>query len=189
MSTAKADQSETRIEKWAALKGKWKFAKGVAHYLGPTPPPAGTPEGLAPVGLARASVRFRDGLICSKVKINKNEHTTAGFFVRFQSEDAPYAIAQIGAWDRAYAISEFQPGFGWVARLAAGSLTNLNINEAHEVRVAVAGQMFRLTVDDSDVLPPTFSTPMEGTGFGLYPYGDAPIDFIKTRTIANPPTP
>src|SRR4051794_2300969 len=110
MATVKVDSNETRVDKWAAINGKWKFTKGTAQYLGPAPeqPPP-------PVGLARASIRFRDGLISSRVKLSKNKDTTAGFFVRFQSPDAPYAVAQVGAWDRAYAIAEYQPGLGWIA--------------------------------------------------------------------------
>jgi hypothetical protein len=182
MSTAKLDEKEIRVDKWAAISGKWKFTKNSAQYLGPTP---GQPT--PPVGLARGSVRFRDGLICSKVKLSKNEATTAGFFVRFQSPDSPYAVAQIGAWDRAYAISEYQPGFGWIARASAGSLSNLNIDEPHEVRVTVGGQSIRLTVDEVEVLSTAFSIPLEGTGFGLYTYGDAPVEFTETRIIGNPP--
>jgi hypothetical protein len=78
MAGPATDRAENRIEKWAAINGKWKFTKGVAQYLGPTPE-----QTSPPVGLARASIRFRDGLICSKVKLTKNKETTAGFFVCF----------------------------------------------------------------------------------------------------------
>jgi hypothetical protein len=182
MSTVIGDETETRIEKWAAINGKWPFSKTSAEYLGPEPD-----QPAPPIGLARGSARFRDGLICSTVKLSRNENTSAGFFVRFQSTDAPYALAQIGAGNRAYAISEYQPGAGWIARKSAGSLSNLSINEPHEVRVSVAGQSIKLTVDDVEVLSTSFSIPLEGTGFGLYSYGDAPIVFTETRIIGDPP--
>ena len=181
MSGLKLVEKETTVDKWAAISGKWKFTKNGAHYLGPTP------SQPAPVGLARGSERFRDGLICSKVKLSKNAATAGGFFVRFFSPDSPYAIAQIGGWDRAYAIGEYQPGFGWVARASAGALSNLNISEPHEIKVAVVGQSIKLTVDEVEVLNTTFSIPLEGTGFGLYAYDDAPVEFTETKIVGNPP--
>jgi hypothetical protein len=182
MTTVKADANETRIDKWAAIAGKWKFGKNIAHYLGSVPEQA-----RWPFGLARASNRFRDGMIYSRVKLSRNEKTTAGFLVRFQSVDSPYCVAQIGGWDKAYAISEYQPGTGWIARATAGSLANLNANEPHDVKVTVIGQSISLTVDDVEVLSTTFSVPLEGTGFGLYAYDDAPVDFLDTRFIGTPP--
>src|SRR5439155_411415 len=125
-------------------------------------------------------------LITSRVKLGKNKDTSGGIFVRFQSPDTPYAIAQIGAWDRAYAISEYQPGLGWIARASAGSLANLNIAEPHNLSVSIGGQSIRLTVDDVEVLSTVFSIPLEGTGFGLYAYGDAPVEFTETELIGNP---
>jgi hypothetical protein len=121
------------------------------------------------------------------VKLSKNAATAGGFFVRFHSPDSPYAIAQIGGWDRAYAIGEYQPGFGWVARASAGALSNLNISEPHEITVAVVGQSIKLTVDEVEVLNTTFSIPLEGTGFGLYAYDDAPVEFTETKIVGNPP--
>jgi hypothetical protein len=181
MSAVKVDEKETRVDKWAAINGKWKFTKTAAQYLGPTL------DQPTPVGLARGSVRFRDGVICSRVKLNKNEATTAGFFVRFQSTDSSYAVAQLGALERAYVISEYQPGFGYIARASAGSLSNLNIEEPHDVKVTVVGQSIRLMVDEVEVLSTAFSIPLEGTGFGLYAFGDAHVEFTDTRIIGNPP--
>jgi hypothetical protein len=182
MIAAKMEDKETRVDKWAAISGKWKFTKNSAQYLGPTH------DQLTPlVGLARSSVRFRDGLICTKLKLSKNEATEGGIFVRFHSPDSPYAIAQIGAFERAYVISEFRPGFGWIARASAGALSNLNVSEPHEVKVSVVGQSIRLTVDEVEVLNTTFSIPLEGTGFGLFTNGLAPVEFSETRIIGNPP--
>ena len=173
MTTAKSDPGEVHVDKWAAIEGKWKFKNGHAQYLGPSS------EGARmPIGLAKASARFRDGSVCSRMKLSRNERTTAGIFIRFQSLDAPFCLAQIGAYDRAYAISEYQPGGGFIGRAVAGSLSNLNTNETHEFKVTVVGQLIRLVVDDVEVLSTTLSTPMEGTGFGLYAYDDAQVDFI-----------
>src|SRR5579883_1984979 len=116
MSIAKLDSNGVRVEKWAAIDGEWKFTKHLAKYLGPS-----DRDRRPPVGMARASARFRDGELLLKVKLSRNERTTAGVFVRFQSPDAPYAVAQIGGFDRAYAISEYHPGLGWFSRATAGT--------------------------------------------------------------------
>jgi hypothetical protein len=182
MGSATIDEKQTLIDKWAAISGKWKFVNKSAQYLGPTLDPSSPPAGFA-----RASIRFRDGLVCSNVKLSRDQKTTAGFFVRFQSTDMPYALAQIGAYDRAYAISEFMPGHGWMARASASALSNLNIDEPLSVMVTIAGQSIKLTVDDVEVLSTTFSIPLEGTGFGLFAFDDAPIEFTETKVIANSP--
>lgn len=182
MSAANGDLTEVRIEKWAAIEGKWKFAKGNAHYQGPT-----AKDSRTPIGLARASQRFRDGIISCRIKLSRNEKTSAGIFVRFQSLDAPYCLALIGAYDRAYAISEYQPGAGWIARAMAGNLSNLAANETHDVKVTVIGQSISLNVDDVEVLNTTLSTPMEGTGFGLYAYDDGQVDFADVKIDSNHP--
>jgi hypothetical protein len=183
MSAAKADGHETRVEKWAAISGKWKFTKTLCRYEGPS-----TNQPTPHVGLARASNRFRDGTICVHVKLSKNQATTGGVFLRFQSTDSPYGIAAIGAYDAAYAISEYYPGAGWVARARAGSLTNLNVADAHDMKVSVMGQSVRLTVDDVDVLTASFSSPFEGTGLGLFAFEDAPVEFTDARIVGTPPS-
>jgi hypothetical protein len=192
MITAKLEEKETRVDKWAAISGKWKFTKIFANYIGPTPDQSAHLVGLTRsssrfVGLARSSSRFRDGQICTKMKLNTDEATEGGIFVRFQSPESPYAIAQIGAFNTAYAVSEFRPGLGWFARASAGALSNLNVSEPHELKVTVIGQSIRLTVDDVEVLSTTFSVPLEGTGFGLFTAGDEPVEFSETRIIGDPP--
>ena len=181
MTKANIDEKEIRIDKWAAINGKWTFTKDIVQYLGPTP------DQPQPVGLARASVRFRDGLMSSKVTLSRKVKTSAGFFVRFQSPESAYAVASIGGWERAYAIGEYQPGIGWYVRSSAGSLSNLNIDEPHEIKVTVIGQAIRLVVDDVEVLSTAFSIPLEGTGFGLFTFDDAKVDFTETKIIANTP--
>jgi hypothetical protein len=171
-----------RIEKWAAIEGKWKFSKSACQYLGPT-----ENQSRQPIGMARAASRFRDGTISLKVKLSRNKGTTAGVFVRFQSIDSPYCVVGIGAFDRAYAIFEYHPGAGWIGRAYAGSLSNLNSDEVHEMKVVVSGQSVKLAVDEVDVLSTTFSVPLEGTGLGLYAYDDAAIEFSDVSIAGSQP--
>lgn len=172
-----AASAPQKVEKWAAIAGRWKFTKSGAKYLGPD-------KGAAfPLGIARAAQRFRDGTIRTAVKLKRNTKTTAGVVIGYQSPNAPYTVAQIGAFDRAYAISDYLPDAGWVARAAAGSISNLSPEQNHHLEVRVFGQTVEMTVDEVDVLRCVLPQPIEGTGFGLFAWDDAEIEFTDT-TVA-----
>ncbi len=179
-----ADASATgpqKVEKWAAIAGRWKFTKSGAKFLGPE-------EGAAfPLGIARAAQRFRDGTIRTTVKLKRNTKTSAGVVIGYQSPNAPYTVAQIGGFDRAYAISDYLPDAGWVPRAAAGALSNLSPEQNHYLEVRVQGQAVELTVDEVDVLRCVLPQPIEGTGLGLYAWDDAEIEFSDTIVERIPP--
>jgi len=164
-----------KVEKWAAIAGRWRFSKGGAKYLGPD-------EGAAfPLGIARAAQRFRDGTIRTTVKLKRNTKTTAGVVIGYQSLNAPYTVAQIGGHDRAYLITDYLPELGvWVARAAAGALSNLSTEHNHSLEVRVFGQTVEMRVDDVDVLRSVLPMPIAGTGFGLFAWDDAEIEFTDT---------
>ena len=51
--------SPLKIEKWAAVAGRWKFSKSGAKYLGHDE----QSNGRSPIGIALGPQRFRDGTI------------------------------------------------------------------------------------------------------------------------------
>jgi hypothetical protein len=170
-----AIQDAQPIEKWAAISGRWQFSDRSVSYLGQEEPGA-----RLPLGIALGSIRFRDGKISTKIKLSRTHHTTAGILLGFQSLNAAYVVAQIGAFDKAYAISEYRPGYGWLSHADAGSLSNIDVDKEHYLEVEVRGQAIRMTVDDVDVLSVIMNRPIEGTGTGVYAWGDAPIQFADT---------
>jgi len=86
-----ANVSPQLVKKWAAIAGRWKFAGKTAEYEGADQP------GMAnPLGLARASLRFRDGIIRTRIKLSRTKKTAAGLFFGFQAADSPYVMAQLG---------------------------------------------------------------------------------------------
>ncbi len=103
------------IEKWAAVAGRWEFGSGTAKYLGPSESNA-----PLPLGIALGSAPFRDGTLRAAIRLTRQERTTAGVVVGYQSLNAEWLAVQLGAYDRAYAISEYRPGVGWVAIASAG---------------------------------------------------------------------
>jgi hypothetical protein len=174
-SPSSLPQGPLSIDKWAAISGRWQFSGTRVKYLGPDESSA-----RVPLGIALGSIRFRDGRVSTRVKLSRGEHTTAGILFGFQSLNASYVVAQIGAFNKAYAISEYRPGYGWLSHGDAGSLSNIDVSSEHQLDVEVNGQSIRMTVDDVDVLSVVLNRPIDGTGMGLYAWGDAEIDFTET---------
>ena len=169
------------ITNWAAIAGRWKFEGDTARYEGSDDP-------HSPLGIAIGSTRFRDGIISTQLKLERNEQTTGGIVFGFQSLDAPYFIAALGGFDDAYSISEYRPGSGWVRQAGAGSLKNIVADDTHALVLDVRGQAVRLTVNDVDVLDVVLNRPIEGTGIGLYAWDRSKIEFRATKVIAVAPT-
>lgn len=167
--------THTTVEKWAAIAGRWSFDGPSATYQGPD-----ISRSMPSLGLALGSVRFRDGQISTRIKLNRNERTAAGIVFGYQSLNSPYLVAQLGGYGKAYAISEFRPGHGWLSLADAGALSNLDAKQDHEVIITVNAQTVRMTVDDVDVLDAVIGRPIEGTGAGLYAWDDAEVSFSET---------
>jgi hypothetical protein len=170
------------VGKWAAIAGRWAFEGDHVKYLGPEKAAADLP-----FGLALGSVRFRDGRITTQVQLTRNERTTAGIVFGYQSLNSAYLIAQIGAFGRAYAVSEYRPGHGWVLVAGTGSLSNIDVGQVHHMVVDVSGQSVRLTVDEVEVLNAVLYRPIEGNGAGLFAWDDAEVEFTETTVTCAAP--
>lgn len=182
--TFDADATVPRpIERWAAVAGRWKFGAGTAEYLGPSEPKASIP-----VGIALGSIPFRDGTFTTTIRLARQERTTAGVVVGYRSLNAEWTAAQIGAYDKAYAISQYRPGVGWSSIASAGLLSNLSIDQDHELEVSLAGQRISMTVDEVRVLDVVLAHPIEGTGAGLFAWDDAAVTFTGTAVTTTRPT-
>jgi hypothetical protein len=95
-------------------------------------------------------------------------------------------MAQLGAYNHAYAISLYSPDFGWEALAAAGDIKNLVPNQSYAVEVRVGGQKVRFTVDGVNVLETVLRRPLQGAGFGLFAFDDGPIAFRDVVLQTNP---
>lgn len=169
-----------KITNWAGIAGQWTFAESAVTYIGPE-----SEHGT--MGLALSSERLKAGKVAIKYRLSSNMRTTAGIVFGYQSINAPYFIAEIGAWDRAYAIAEFRPERGWFALAAAGSLSNIDINLTHELCVSIQGQNVRLVADGVEVLNVVLSRPIEGAGIGLFAYGTSSIEFSDALVTTTGP--
>lgn len=159
-------------ENWASLAGLWTFEGNRATYNGPDEK-AVRPE----FGVALSSYRLKDGYVVLDVELSRNERTTAGVVLGFQSLQSNYFVAQLGAFDSAYAISEFKRDLGWQSLTRAGRLKNLIPHRPYHMEVGLEGQKVRLKVDDVNVLETVLPSPLEHAGFGLFAWDDAAITF------------
>ena len=164
------------VEKWAAVAGRWEFSGTMSRYIGPN-----ESGGALPLGLALGAIPLRDGRIKTTVRLSRQQRTTGGVALGYQSLNAEWLAVQLGAYDRAYAISEYRPGLGWVAIATAGLLVNLPIDQEQILDVAIEGQRVSMTVNDVRVLEVVLSKPLEATGAGLFAWDDAAVVFSQTE--------
>lgn len=177
-----ASPSAIDLTKFAALAGRWRFQGRTATYLGGEEKP-----GRARFGIALSAARFRSGRVSVGVSLSRTERTTAGVMFGYQSLQAPYLVAQIGAYSRAYALSEFRSGEGWTGIADAGNLSNLEAGKVYRLVVQVTGQRVQISVDDVLVIDVVLRRPIGGTGLGLFAWDDAEITFSDGELIAVPP--
>lgn len=164
---------------WAALSGLWTPKKDACRFDGVADPNART----APSLCLNAS-RLTDGAVQVAVKLARNQSTTGGVFFGYQSPNRPYVLVGLGAFDRAYSVAQYLPPIGFVAVENTGSIANLRADHSYRLRVDFVSQRIRVTVDEVQVLDSILPNPAEGTGWGLFAWDDAPIEFsgIELRT-------
>jgi len=168
-------------ENWAALIGRWSFTQEEVRYLGPK-----KNEDL-PYGFAVSSARLRSGVVSARVTLTRNERTTAGIVFGYRNPNTSYFIAQLGAYDYAYSISEYSPGQGWISRTHAGLLQNLPVREPIGLTLQVVSQSATFKVNCVRVLDFLLPRPLDGTGVGLFAWDDAEILFNNVNIITEKP--
>jgi hypothetical protein len=177
------DPSKTpkRVTNWAAIAGRWTFDGDSCLFTGPTSQESNPANAVAPVGIALGAPTFRDGIVRTRVTLSRNSKTTAGILLGFASTKAPHIIVQIGAYDRAYAVTEYRPDVGFFALDSAGSIENIEPEVEHELSVKLQGQNLSLTVDSVNVLNVLLRQPLSAQGLGLFVWGDAKVVFRETE--------
>lgn len=163
------------ITDWAALSGRWAFSVGRAVYQGPDDQTVSVP-----LGLAIGAQMFRDGSLRTRIKLSQTKETTGGLVIGYSAVNAPYVAGQIGAYDKAYSISEYRPNFGWSAIASAGLLRNLSIEAAHDLELRLQGQSLSMTVNNVNVLNVLLRQPLEGRAAGLFAWGHGEVTFEDT---------
>lgn len=165
-----AESVHIRVRNWAALSGRWTFGEAAAIYNGPVEP-------VRPYGIALSDIQLRDGTVRAKISFEKMEDTTGGIVLGFQSEAAGYTMCQLGAYNSAYAISEFEPGQGWRALVSAGSISNLHPVRPYSLEIKQQGQRIIMVVDTVPIFEQVLSKPLPGNQVGLFAWGSHSIKF------------
>lgn len=179
----RGDTEEVAASRWAALAGRWEFDGSNARYAGGIGEKTTPAE--QPFGLARCNLNLPDGTIRCAVRLARTHQSSGGILIGFHSMTQRYACVQLGAFDRAYAITEYIPGFGWSELNGVGSIQNLR-EDSYQVEVSVRGQRVRVVVDEVAVLEEILRTPLSSGGMGVFAYGDAPVAFTNVRAVPTP---
>jgi hypothetical protein len=158
------------ITNWAALAGHWTFEKARATYTKPTT------QSSTPFGLAISDARLRDGTVSAQVTLGRDGETTAGIVLGYSGEQG-YVAGQLGAYNAAYAISEFLPAVGWRGIAVAGAITNLDRARNYNLEDTVQGQRVTLVVDNVQVIEHLIPSPLAGDQVGLYAWGANEVQF------------
>lgn len=183
------------IANWAEIAGRWSFSGADARYLGPST------TGLArPYGLALSDAELRDGVVRANMQLQapKSSASSAtnetplkgasgGILLGYQSETSNYLVAGLGAFDTAYAIWEFEAGFGWRPQATAGSIENLQPNVQYALEVTLRGQRITLVVNNVRVLDHVLPRPLTGNQLGLFAFSPSPISFQGVEVMRRQP--
>ena len=129
---------------WAALAGRWDFSGDSASYLEGSP---GGVVGGKPIelGLAISNLQMSDGTVRTRVRFAAlpDEPQAARVMIGYQSNRERYVLAQLGASDAAYSLSEWDPdGFGWRPIVATGLKRNLQNERDYLLEVRFSGKRF-----------------------------------------------
>jgi hypothetical protein len=179
-SAALAPSLNGRPIRWAAATGLWNFEGDQAHYLGPA---GDSPQSY---GLALTDRDLTDGSVQVRIKLSSLE-VSAGVVLGFQSERSRYIVAQLGAYDRAYTLTEFVPGLGWRGIEMVGLAKNLESGREYKVELRKIGQEIKMTVDGVRVIESILAQPLSGHQLGLLAFGPARVDFSTLSVhAANP---
>lgn len=166
--------------RWAAATGLWNFEGDRARYLGPAS------DGPQPYGLALTDQNLTDGSVNVRINLSSPE-VSAGVVLGFQSERSRYIVAQLGAYDRAYTITEFVPGLGWRGVELVGLAENLEYGREHEVEIRKIGQEVRMAVDGVRVIGSVLAQPLAGNQLGLFAFGSPAVDFSELTIVSAKP--
>jgi hypothetical protein len=174
---------------WAALAGRWDFSGDSASYLEGSP---GGVVGGKPIelGLAISNLQMSDGTVRTRVRFAAlpDEPQAARVMIGYQSNRERYVLAQLGASDAAYSLSEWDPdGFGWRPIVATGLKRNLQNERDYLLEVRVLGQKVRISVDGVKVIDHVLSGPLSGSQVGLSASGPAKIEFSKFEVASERP--
>lgn len=166
---------------WAAISGRWRFSEGGAKFKGEGE--SASTNGVSfPMGLAISSKQMRSGKCGVKATFaadfgSRDVVEAAGIVVGYRSRDQHYVVAQLGAREGAFVISEFVPGFGWRPLKSGGDRKNLLGATAYTLEAEIAGQEVRFRFEGVPVLDHLLSRPLDGRQVGLLAAGQSEVVF------------
>ena len=136
-------QDWSQIENWAGIFGKWRVDGKSVSYS------ATDSQAAFSFGIAIGSGRSRNGSIAATIDLGKKHNANeARLIFGYDPLTRDYFSAGLGGYGGAYAIDQFEQGFGWRNLVLAGVRDNLDENKTFNVRVDILGNQVTLWVDD-----------------------------------------
>ena len=177
-----------QITKWAPLLGRWEVAERKLTYLGPQ-----ESQPIHPFGVCVSNVQFSEGEAKLAVQLPDKfggiaDEASGRLLLGYRSLDRPYLLVGLGGFDRAYTITQFEPGRGWRPLAAAGSWQNLLPSHAYELSVRVRGQRVFLDANGVRVLEHVLDAPLPEGQLGVATWGNHRIEFFDVSVRPQPGT-
>src|SRR3990172_3748957 len=136
-------QDWSQIENWAGIFGKWRVDGKSVSYS------ATDSQAAFSFGIAIGSGRSRNRSIAATIDLGKKHNANeARLIFGYDPLTRDYFSAGLGGYGGAYAIDQFEQGFGWRNLVLAGVRDNLDENKTFNVRVDILGNQVTLWVDD-----------------------------------------
>jgi hypothetical protein len=114
-------------------------------------------------------------------------YSAGGIILGYRSPERYYLLAELGAYQAAYCVSEFVSGYGGRPLKKAGPRDVLEAGRKYTLDVSLIGQELRVSVDGVKVLEVLIPRPLEGKQTGLVAAGSHTVRFSNFTAAADRP--
>jgi len=166
---------------WVPVKGLWELKNGEAVYKSPQR------NGEDPYGIVLSKIELKQGNVRANVTLGEDLEA-ARIMLGYSPLPGRYITVGLGGYGRAYCISEYSPGVGWIARQLAGDSSNLQAQREYALGVGIKGQRVLLSVDGIPVLEDVLDEPLSGQQVGLFAWGKGEAKFSNVKATSDPAT-
>jgi hypothetical protein len=174
--------------RWAPILGHWSVGADQIAYKGGNER-FGAPGQEFPIGILVNNRELLNGVCNVEVEFEdvSSGHFAGGLILGYRSPERYYLLAELGAYQAAYCVSEFVSGYGGRPLKKAGPRDMLKAGEKYTLAVSLRGQELRVAVNGVKVLEILTPRPLEGKQTGLVAAGDHSVRFSSFAAAADRP--
>jgi hypothetical protein len=174
--------------RWAPILGHWSIGEDQIAYKG------------GDERFAAQGQEFRMGILVNNRELLSGacqvdvefedvsaSYSAGGIILGYRSPERYYLLAELGAYQAAYCVSEFVSGYGGRPLKKAGPRDVLEAGRKYTLDVSLIGQELRVSVDGVKVLEVLIPRPLEGKQTGLIAAGSHSVRFSNFAAAADRP--